>query len=285
MAELFRSIGPVQKFRLVTEGPRRRSKGYGFVEFQDQESATRAVQALNGVNLRGRKLVVYYTNDDGSRDRRQHSTPPPPPPTGPEDYSQRQLQPGQPAQTNTDFVPGNLVINDNISRTLSHFPPLKLFEIMGSLRSVVAQDASQAVELLRSNPTLTYTLVQAMLLMGLVDGTVVSQAVGGGIPNMNAQPAVQPNVQPVMDPRQQNSRNQYNGRSQYNQPSPSPPPPPPPQAPPQQYVQPPANLPPELATIVQQVLSLTDEQINVLPADQKRTLLDLRDKYRRGIYT
>jgi len=54
--DLFRPYGTVLDVRLVTGGPNRRSKGYGFVEM-DPFGAKDALK-LNGVDMGGRKLRI-----------------------------------------------------------------------------------------------------------------------------------------------------------------------------------------------------------------------------------
>ncbi|MCF7821399.1 MAG: RNA-binding protein [Mariprofundaceae bacterium] len=59
--DLFRPYGSVHDVRLVTGGPNRRPKGYGFVEM-DAYGAKDAVK-LNGVDMGGRKLRINEAKD------------------------------------------------------------------------------------------------------------------------------------------------------------------------------------------------------------------------------
>jgi len=59
--DLFRPYGSVQDVRLVTGGPNRRPKGYGFVEM-DAYGAKDALK-LNGVDMGGRKLRINEAKD------------------------------------------------------------------------------------------------------------------------------------------------------------------------------------------------------------------------------
>lgn len=59
--DLFRPYGTVQEVRLVTGGPKRRPKGYGFVEM-DPRGAKEALK-LNGVDMDGRKLRINEAKD------------------------------------------------------------------------------------------------------------------------------------------------------------------------------------------------------------------------------
>ncbi|KAK5105756.1 hypothetical protein LTR62_002176 [Meristemomyces frigidus] len=55
----FGRFGPISSVRIVTD-PRGLSKGFGYVEFSDQESADRAVRELDQKVLEGRRMAVQY---------------------------------------------------------------------------------------------------------------------------------------------------------------------------------------------------------------------------------
>lgn len=57
LSEIFGQHGSVAAARIVTERETGRSRGFGFVEVND-EDAEKMVQAMNGYNLSGRDLVV-----------------------------------------------------------------------------------------------------------------------------------------------------------------------------------------------------------------------------------
>jgi cleavage stimulation factor subunit 2 len=291
VTELARSIGPLASCKLVYDRERNRHKGYGFIEYVHPESAVVAVQTFNNLSLRGRTLRAEFSQPGGSggRDRGDRNGP------GEHGYGRKRTdrtersdrgeygnersdyrqeprlqrneyrQPSnRPVEaipdTNIDSngIPGNLIVDDTVSRNLSHLKPIQLLEVMTTLKPLVSQNPAQAHDVLRSNSNLVYSLVQALLLMGLVDATVVAQAVQGQIPQQQQQPAQPAAAQAPIS---------------YMQLSPPPPPPPP------------TGLGPQEAALVQQILGLTDDQINILPPDQRMTIRELRDRYRRGIYT
>jgi cold-inducible RNA-binding protein len=55
---LFEKHGPVENVRIITDRETGRSKGFGFIEMSDDESASKAMEALNGANFGGRFLTV-----------------------------------------------------------------------------------------------------------------------------------------------------------------------------------------------------------------------------------
>ena len=66
LEEVFSEFGPVQSARVITDRMTGQSRGFGFVEM-DEEDATKAISALNGSQLGGRTLTV---NEARPRERR-----------------------------------------------------------------------------------------------------------------------------------------------------------------------------------------------------------------------
>ena len=54
----FAQIGPVKSARVITDRDSGRSKGFGFVEFEDEADNQKAVDQLNGQDLDGREINV-----------------------------------------------------------------------------------------------------------------------------------------------------------------------------------------------------------------------------------
>ncbi len=64
---LFAQYGEVISAQIVTDRDTGRSRGFGFVEFADQEAADKAARELNGTEFEGRNLKV---NEARSREER-----------------------------------------------------------------------------------------------------------------------------------------------------------------------------------------------------------------------
>lgn len=58
LREIFAQYGEVRAARIVTERETGKSKGYGFVDMDNNEEANAAIAALNGTDIGGRKAVI-----------------------------------------------------------------------------------------------------------------------------------------------------------------------------------------------------------------------------------
>lgn len=73
LKELFEEYGSVSSAKIVTDRETRRSKGYGFVEMENEEEGQRAIEELNGAEYDGRTLSVSVARpraEEGDRPRR-----------------------------------------------------------------------------------------------------------------------------------------------------------------------------------------------------------------------
>ena len=58
---LFSSIGEVESCKLIRDKVTGQSLGYGFVNYQRQEDAAKAIQTLNGLRLQNKTIKVWHT--------------------------------------------------------------------------------------------------------------------------------------------------------------------------------------------------------------------------------
>jgi cold-inducible RNA-binding protein len=58
LRDLFAQFGEVEEAIIITDRDSGRSKGFGFVTFVNDEDADKAIEALNGSDLKGRNIVV-----------------------------------------------------------------------------------------------------------------------------------------------------------------------------------------------------------------------------------
>jgi RNA recognition motif-containing protein len=55
---LFQEHGQVARAQVITDRETGRSRGFGFVEMNDDGEAQKAIEALNGIDFKGRPLTV-----------------------------------------------------------------------------------------------------------------------------------------------------------------------------------------------------------------------------------
>jgi hypothetical protein len=58
LSRMFGEFGPVLSARVIKNRFNGKSKGYGFMEMSDRGQAAAAIRALNGKDVKGRKMVV-----------------------------------------------------------------------------------------------------------------------------------------------------------------------------------------------------------------------------------
>ncbi|HEY8783365.1 MAG TPA: RNA-binding protein [Mucilaginibacter sp.] len=70
LRELFEAYGEVSTVKLISDRETGRSKGFGFVEMTDDESAQKAITGLNGAEVKGRSIAVSQAEEKKPNDRR-----------------------------------------------------------------------------------------------------------------------------------------------------------------------------------------------------------------------
>lgn len=191
-----------------------------FPNHTDPETAASAVRNLADYQIGNRKLRVQLSQTQSSGGGRSAVDPPPSmapratatPPTAPSAARTQVLPPA------TDMLPPNLPtgtvpptgvsVHEAIAKTLSSFQPPVLLDILSQLKTVVHQEPEQARQLLESNPQLSYAVLQALLMMKLVDPAVLSAVIQAtsqqGVPAMNngtpAPPSASATPQPAQPP-------------------------------------------------------------------------------------
>ncbi|XP_064405130.1 cleavage stimulation factor subunit 2-like isoform X2 [Halichondria panicea] len=313
-------IGPVMNLKLIYDPATGKPRGFGFCEYKDPQTASSAVRNLAGREVNGRPLRIdSATNAPGGEGSKGPSPPvgggqPEPPTHGP------------------SVAPENAP--EVITKAVASLPPEQMFELMKQMKWFIAQNPQEARQLLLHNPQLAYALLQAQVVMKVVDLETAQNLLHR---TPRGPPITQPSQGPP-PPQQQHHPPPQQHRSlipQQHPPSqdPHPPPPtrpyhgpPPPRddrgpfggprmpMPPQDHFRPPMRgHPPEQrggnyggppppraplsrppppnqedgqdqqkAALIMQVLSLSDDQIQMLPPDQRSSILKLREQIARN---
>ncbi len=68
LREFFEQFGAVTKAEVVRERDSNRSRGFGFVEFENDEDADKAIKEADGKELDGRQITVNEAQSRGPRE-------------------------------------------------------------------------------------------------------------------------------------------------------------------------------------------------------------------------
>lgn len=73
LKEIFEQYGEVKSAKIIFDRETGRSKGFGFVEMEDEAQAMQAIEALNGADVKGRNIRVNMERErtDNRRNFRQ----------------------------------------------------------------------------------------------------------------------------------------------------------------------------------------------------------------------
>ncbi|XP_013784845.1 cleavage stimulation factor subunit 2-like [Limulus polyphemus] len=157
LKDIFSEVGPVVSFRLVYDRETGKPKGYGFCEYKDQETALSAMRNLNGYELNGRPLRVDNAASEKNKEELKNlqaslGGPPTESPYGPE------VEPEKAPEA--------------ISKAVASLPPEQMFELMKQMKLCIQNNPNEARNMLLQNPQLAYALLQAQVMMRIVDPQV-----------------------------------------------------------------------------------------------------------------
>jgi len=154
LKDIFNEVGPVLSFKLVYDRETGKPKGYGFCEYKDQETALSAMRNLNGYEIGGRSLRVDNACTEKSR------------------LEMQSLLAGPPV----DNTYGEAVESDKapeaISKAVASLPPEQMFDLMKQMKFCIQNNPTEGKQMLLQNPQLAYALLQAQVVMRIVDPQV-----------------------------------------------------------------------------------------------------------------
>lgn len=67
----FSAFGPVTYAHVVYDNSSKKSKGFGYIEMEETDHAINAINALNGMDINGRKLDVKIASPKGNRPQKK----------------------------------------------------------------------------------------------------------------------------------------------------------------------------------------------------------------------
>lgn len=170
-----------------------------------------------------------------------------------------------------------------ITKAVASLPPEQMYELMKQMKWCIQHNPQEARQLLLHNPQLAYALLQAQVVMRIVDLDTAQNLLHRGNPRGPLLQAPPPSA-PTRPPNDSHYRPPLE-RDWYHGPPGGPPPPRGPHphdTPPPHYFGPPSDdmshEDHEKAALLMQVLSLTDEQVQMLPPDQRNNILRLKEQ-------
>jgi cleavage stimulation factor subunit 2 len=141
----------VLSLKLVFDRESGKPKGYGFCEYKDQETALSAMRNLNGYEIGGRTLRVDNACTEKSRMEMAALL------SGP------QVENPYGDHCNAEEAP------EMISKTVASLPPEQMYELMKQMKQVIQNNPHEARQMLIQNPQLAYALLQAQVVMRIID--------------------------------------------------------------------------------------------------------------------
>ncbi|KAE9419981.1 hypothetical protein Angca_005768 [Angiostrongylus cantonensis] len=261
--QIFSKVGHVVHIKMVHDRETGKPKGYGFIEFLDVQTAELAIRNLNGYEVNGRQLRVdSAAGGDRSVDEIQQL--------------QAALSAAQVEESPYGPEPEEGRAPEAISRTVASLPPEKMFELMKQMKDVVRSNPSEAKQMLIQNPQLAYALLQAQVVMRIVDPQVAiamlhREPAASTVPFHQVSFPAQPSssVAPVPQPGYGVPQQMY-GRPPTSQPQP----------PPQPDITPDEQ---HNAELLVQVMRLTEAEIAMLPPGDREKVIELRNQLRQSV--
>ena len=180
IVDIFSRVGAVNGFRLVHDKETGRPKGFGFLEYADQDNAAAAVRNLNDFDIMGRKLRVDWSNESSSGVSGGTGG------SGGADASQYQGATGSDGQGTTALPPlpqgtentnPNLTAPNAISHTLHAMQAPQLLDVISQMKGMVTENPAQVTQLFTVAPQLAYAIFQALILLNLTEPNVLSTIV------------------------------------------------------------------------------------------------------------
>uniref|UniRef100_A0A336M5S7 CSON012268 protein n=1 Tax=Culicoides sonorensis TaxID=179676 RepID=A0A336M5S7_CULSO len=151
LKDIFSEVGPVISLKLVFDRESGKPKGYGFCEYKDQETALSAMRNLNGYEIGGRTLRVDNACTEKSR------------------MEMAALLQGPQVDNPYGEACEPEQAPEIITKTVASLPPEQMFELMKQMKACITNNPVEARQMLIHNPQLAYALLQAQVVMKILD--------------------------------------------------------------------------------------------------------------------
>ena len=303
--QTFSELGRIIRVRMVTNLETGKPRGFAFIEFEDPQAALSAIRNMNDTELNGRKLTVNFSNSSHLETLAGKLGM---------DMSQTTSSATKVAANGAVEAPAVDQGTQAVANALKSMSKGEMYDIIKKLKEIADADADEARSLISGHPQLPEAILHLMSRLEMIK-TPLPNALG--IPGIPPPPAVV-DAPVRLDPRQQVSdprkavppppsqvvaqpsdpRARADPRAAARAdpraavrsavPPPAPPQthlPPPPPMPGYMGAPPPAAPAPTAMSVagldpslIQQVMSLTPQQIQQLPLDKQQSIIELRQQ-------
>ncbi|GBL95731.1 Cleavage stimulation factor subunit 2 [Araneus ventricosus] len=185
--DLLSEYGLILNFRLFRDVP----PGYAFCEYGEPEMALRAVHSLNNYEFKGRILKADIAASEKSKEQLARL----------QEFSNGAHSGILQAADSSEKAP------EEISKAVASLPAEQMFELMKQMKMCIENNPQEARNLLLQNPQLAYALLQAQVIMRIVDPEVAVKILNRPVvPLASAEPeaksmdSAQQSVPPVNNP-------------------------------------------------------------------------------------
>jgi cleavage stimulation factor subunit 2 len=193
LIEIFQEVGPVVSFRLVFDRETGKPKGYGFCEYKDADTALSAMRNLNGYEMNGRALRVDFAENAraaGSDLARAGKDKEASREAGTRD-KEKEAPPQTSASVGTMSFLGPLGnLQSEVSKVVDSMSPNQLYEVMVQMKALIQSNPEQARMLLLENPQLAFALLQAQIILGMINPQTAKQLLGSATAGMTQPPTM-----------------------------------------------------------------------------------------------
>ncbi|CAF3109730.1 unnamed protein product [Rotaria sp. Silwood2] len=174
-------------------------RSYAFAEFASNEISQKVINKLNGLDLGGFRLVVDLLSNQAEpiinlfeqfcptkttvtssnkNDPRlantiaSQSSQPPAPLSSTTTMESANTTANMTTASNNNSINNSKEERESISNAVASLPPAQMFELMKQMKQCIEANPNEAKTLLSTNPQLAYALLQAQVVMRIVDPQV-----------------------------------------------------------------------------------------------------------------
>lgn len=169
MRQIFTAIAPVSDVRICISKETGQSKGFAFVEFEDNETCLLAIKHLHGTMIGGRPIRIDFCSPEQARmfaqaQQQQGGG-------GPTTRRDPQIRTNNTNTNATDVY--NLRLD--VAAVVDSLRAPQLLFLLHQLQTFARRSPERLRSLLRESPTLAYAILHAQLLIGMYDKSTVQQ--------------------------------------------------------------------------------------------------------------